>query len=86
MTITVDGIAEAIVHGETGFLCAPGEIAELVSHCLTLLRNPDLRRVMGQQGREFANREFDVRRMVAQIAALYEMLLKGKGKNFDNLR
>ncbi len=71
-----DGTAEAIAHGETGFLCAPGEIAELAGHCLTLLRNPDLCRVMGQRGREFANREFDVRQMVAQIAALYEVLLE----------
>ncbi len=71
-----DGTAEAIAHGETGFLCEPGEIAELAGHCLTLLRNPNLRRVMGQRGREFANREFDVRRMVAQIAYLYEVLLE----------
>ena len=71
-----DGTAEAIAHGETGFLCEPGEIAELAGHCLTLLRNPDLRQVMGQRGREFANREFDVHQMVAQIAALYEVLLE----------
>lgn len=71
-----DGTAEAIAHGETGFLCEPGEITELAGHCVTLLRNPDLRRAMGQRGREFVNREFDVRRMVVQIAALYEVLLE----------
>ncbi|MEA3308124.1 MAG: glycosyltransferase family 4 protein [Chloroflexota bacterium] len=73
-----DGTVEAISHGETGFLAAPGDLDALVQYSLTLLREPERRRAMGERGREFANREFDVREMVAQIARLYEQLLAQK--------
>ena len=41
-------------------------------------RNPFLKRQMGQTGQKRAS-EFDVRTMVAKIAALYEELLQKKG-------
>ncbi len=74
-----DGTTEAIRHGETGYLCQPGELRPMADFCLTLLRNPELRRAMGARGQTFARQEFDVRQMVAQIAALYEQLLAAKG-------
>ncbi|MEA3407268.1 MAG: glycosyltransferase family 4 protein [Chloroflexota bacterium] len=74
-----DGTVEAIAHGETGFLADPGDLDALTRHCLSLLRDPALRRAMGHRGRAFAIREFDVQEMVAQIATLYEELLEKKG-------
>lgn len=71
-----DGVAEAIVHGETGFLCDPGNLEQAAAYCVQLLTQPGLRDEVGARGREFALREFDVRQMVAQIAALYEELLR----------
>ncbi len=71
-----DGTAEAVIHGKTGFLCAPGALALMADYCVRLLADPDLRAALGQRGREFALRDFDVRQMVAQIAALYETLLQ----------
>jgi glycosyltransferase involved in cell wall biosynthesis len=73
-----DGTVEAITHGETGYLCAPGNVEEAAGYCLELLRDLEKRRRMGQRGRAFARQEFDVRVMVAQIAALYEDLLAAK--------
>lgn len=73
-----DGTVEAIAHGETGYLGEPGDLQEMAGHCLVLLEDAGRRRMMGQRGREHALREFDVRTMVAQIAALYEQLLKDK--------
>lgn len=70
-----DGTVEAISHGETGYLCAPGNLDALAAHCLELLRDPALRRAMGARGREFATHEFDVHAMVHAIEALYETLL-----------
>jgi glycosyltransferase involved in cell wall biosynthesis len=70
-----DGTVEAISHGETGFLADPSDLDALAAHCLALLQNPDQRRIMGERGRAFAIREFDVREMVAQIERLYEVLL-----------
>jgi glycosyltransferase involved in cell wall biosynthesis len=74
-----DGTVEAIAHGETGFLCAPGDLDGLTAHCLELLRDPARRRAMGTRGREWATSEFDVRSMVSQIADLYEGLLEQQG-------
>ncbi len=73
-----DGTVEAIRHGETGYLCQPGELDTMRDYCVTLLRDPALRHTMGTRGQTFARREFDVRHMVAQIAALYEQLLAAK--------
>jgi glycosyltransferase involved in cell wall biosynthesis len=71
----VDGSAEAIVSGKTGFLCTPGDLHDLSDHCLNLLRDKNLRTEMGRQGRAYALDEFDVYRMVDQTMALYENLL-----------
>jgi len=73
-----DGTAEAITHGETGFLCAPGNLDEAAAYCVQLLTQPDLRAAMGARGREFALQEFDVRQMVTQIDRLYQELLARK--------
>ncbi len=70
-----DGTAEAISHGETGFLCDPGDLDEAAAYCVQLLTQPALRAEMGNRGRAFALREFDVRQMVAQIDQLYQELL-----------
>jgi glycosyltransferase involved in cell wall biosynthesis len=70
-----DGTTEAIDHSETGFLCEPDDLDAQATYCLSLLRDPKFRRAMGQRGRTWASREFDVRHMVAQIADLYESLL-----------
>jgi len=75
----VDGTAEAIIHGETGYLCAPGDLQGLAARCLELLQDPPRRHAMGQRRRQWAIREFDLRQMVAQIACLYEELLAGRG-------
>jgi glycosyltransferase involved in cell wall biosynthesis len=72
----VDGTAEIIQNGETGYLCTPGKISGVADHCLNLLSNPALRLQLGQNGRELATREFNVQHMVNQIANLYEDLLK----------
>ena len=75
-----DGTSEAIAHGETGYLCEPDDLESHATYCLDLLRDPTHRRQMGQRGRAWATREFDVRHMVAQIADLYDSLLEGRRK------
>lgn len=69
-----DGTAEAIQHGETGYLVEPGDVESAAAYCLELLNDPARRSEMGQRGRARALGEFDVRQMVAQIAALYDEL------------
>jgi glycosyltransferase involved in cell wall biosynthesis len=71
----VDGSSEAVVPGETGFLCTPGALDEMAERCVQLLRNQEKRRVMGNKGHDYAVREFDVHQMVAQIDGAYQELL-----------
>jgi glycosyltransferase involved in cell wall biosynthesis len=71
----VDGSAEAIQDGETGYLCDPADLDGLAYQCAGLLRDRELRQRLGRRGREFAVQEFDLRRMVAQIDALYRELM-----------
>jgi glycosyltransferase involved in cell wall biosynthesis len=74
----IDGSAEAIEEGVNGLLTPPGEPQAIAAAVLQLLRDPAQRRQMGQSGQARAL-EFDVRTMVAKIAALYEELLQQKG-------
>jgi glycosyltransferase involved in cell wall biosynthesis len=70
-----DGTAEAIEDGASGYLCQPGDLDCLAARCLELLSSRERRRAMGACGRAYALREFELKAMVAQIAALYETLL-----------
>jgi glycosyltransferase involved in cell wall biosynthesis len=75
----VDGNAEVVADGVNGYLTPPGDPGAMATALLELLENPALSRSMGDAGRARAG-EFDVRRMVSDIAALYRVLLaKGAG-------
>lgn len=76
---SVDGAPEAITHGENGFLVAPQDMETMAAHILTLLDNPALRAAMGRHGQARAAFQFDERRMVQQIEALYLRLARDKG-------
>ena len=55
-TISSDspGLREAVVHGETGLLVPHGDVQALTEAIGTLVRNPELRRTMGEKARRFA--------------------------------
>jgi glycosyltransferase involved in cell wall biosynthesis len=71
----VDGNAEAVQDGVNGFLTPPGDPHAMATALLQLLEGPALSERMGQAGRARAV-EFDVHKMVSDIAALYETLLR----------
>ena len=71
----VGGVAEAILHNETGFLCDPGDLEEIAKWCVELLQNRHLRHEMGKRGRDYVLKEFHQQQMLRQLAALYEDLL-----------
>ncbi len=71
----VGGTAEALVDGETGFLCPPGDPLALAERIVQALREPDRLAVMGEAGRERHDELFTVERMVARTAEVYEHVL-----------
>ena len=76
----VDGNAEAVVDGETGFLVPPENPQALAAAIINLLRAPKLAQKMGQAGKKRAT-EFGARKMVDDIAALYTDLLTSTRKD-----
>jgi glycosyltransferase involved in cell wall biosynthesis len=75
----VGGTPEVVVDGVTGLLVAAGDAGALARSLTRLLCDPELRRRMGQAGRERVAQRFTVGRMVEQTQRLYERLLRGKG-------
>ena len=71
----VDGIAEGIQEGRTGYLVAPGDLEQAAQRCLHLANHPLVRQKFGLRGQRFARRNFDLRRMIAQIETLYDEII-----------
>jgi glycosyltransferase involved in cell wall biosynthesis len=71
----VDGISDAVIDGQTGFLARPGDTQALATHCVRLLQKPSLRQTLGTNGKLFVQTEFSLERMIEQLEEIYENLL-----------
>jgi glycosyltransferase involved in cell wall biosynthesis len=69
------GMTEMIVDGQTGLLVDPDNHIQLADAILKLLDSADLRRSIGEAGRQHAVSSLSRERMNAEIIALYEQLL-----------
>ncbi len=68
------GIADIVSDGNTGYLVTPGSVSELAQRLVTLARDADLRRRMGDAGSRFAHVELDADHQHARVlAALREL-------------
>jgi glycosyltransferase involved in cell wall biosynthesis len=63
-----------VENGTTGFVVRRGDDASLVRCVGTLIEDRGLCRRMGEAGREKAEREFGVRRLVDETLAVYRSL------------
>ena len=75
----VDGAAEAVCDGETGWLFAPHDVAGMATRLGELLNDPARAREMGAAGRARVA-EFDIDLMVRQQEELYEQALARAGR------
>jgi len=75
VTYDVDGNAEAIVEGRTGFAVRPFDRTALAERIASLVADPARRAAMGTAGRAFALARFDTKVMVDALEALYADLL-----------
>ena len=68
------GLAEQVVHGETGFLVAPGDVSALAAALLRILHDRALAERMGAAGRVRALAEFREDLVIERFLRLYETL------------
>jgi glycosyltransferase involved in cell wall biosynthesis len=74
--VTTDhpGCRDAIIRGKTGLLVPVRDSVALADAIQTLIENPGLRQQMGQSGRELAEQEFAIEKIVAQHLQIYQDL------------
>lgn len=71
----VDGSPEAILDGVNGFVVEPRDVEGMARRVVQLLRDPELRRKMGEEGRKRVQ-EFDINQMVKKQEELYLELVE----------
>ncbi len=71
----VGGAPEAISEGVTGFLVNPQDREHLAERLRDLVRSPDLRRKMGQAGRDRYEAEFSFGTMLDRTLALQQHIV-----------
>jgi glycosyltransferase involved in cell wall biosynthesis len=74
----IGGAREAIVEGETGYVVAPGDDAALASRIISLLRDAEGARRMGERGLQVVKEKFSCAAQVESVENLYERLLTKK--------
>jgi len=75
----IDGAAEVVLPGETGFLAPPKSIDELAEPLEKLAVDEQLRARLGTEGRQRFTDQFRHQRMTEQIRGLYKELLGRAG-------
>jgi len=67
----VDGSGEIVLDGKTGLTIPPGDSTALAGAVCRLLHDPELRKRMGREGREWVRANFDERAQVSRTQELY---------------
>ncbi len=75
----IDGTPEVVIDGHTGRLVPLNDLEAFAAALTELAADTDLRRRLGETGRQHCLERFDWRRMVDQLETLYERLAAGRG-------
>jgi glycosyltransferase involved in cell wall biosynthesis len=59
-TTAAGGVPELVIHGRTGLLAAPGDVAAIADNLAALIGRPALRRRLGSRARKMVAEGFDV--------------------------
>jgi len=74
---TVGTFASQIVDGVTGLLVPPNDVPALEAAIMKLVRDPELRRAMGEAGRRHVETRFSIASEAEGINAVYRALWRG---------
>jgi glycogen(starch) synthase len=72
------GMTEMLVDGESGLFFEPGNSADLTEKVIALLKNPPLRKSLGQAARQRAEREYSLDVGIEKTVAFYRNVLVWK--------
>jgi glycosyltransferase involved in cell wall biosynthesis len=75
----VGGVPDVVRDGLDGFLVAAGQVEEAAEKLALLAGDPDLRKRLGESGRERVLARYSVGRLVDDVDRLYRALLASKG-------
>ena len=75
VTTDVPGCREVVQHGKNGILVSIRNAEQLADAIEKLIRDPELCRIMGRKGRQMAEQQFSVQRVVDETLDLYSELL-----------
>jgi glycosyltransferase involved in cell wall biosynthesis len=75
VTTDVAGAKELVLNGETGFILPQRDVHGLARAIMALVDDHQLRRNMGQAGRERVERNFSFTRRLGLVEQLYERIL-----------
>jgi glycosyltransferase involved in cell wall biosynthesis len=73
------GIPEAVIHGETGLLCAEGDRDALAANLRRVLTEPGLRDSLGVAARSHIEAHFDLAKQTLLLEDLYDSVTTREG-------
>jgi glycosyltransferase involved in cell wall biosynthesis len=76
----IGGAREAIAEGETGYVVRPEDEGALAARVVSLLKNPERAREMGERGRKVVEQKFSCEARLARTERLYDELLARAAK------
>lgn len=80
---TATGARDAVLHGVTGLLVAPGDVNQMCESVLRLLENRSLRRDMGIAGRNWVSQHFASEKVLAVNAQFFKSQLEPHDRGPD---
>jgi glycosyltransferase involved in cell wall biosynthesis len=65
------GVPEVVIHGDTGLLAGPGDVAGIAGNLEALLADASLRRRLGARARDAVSTDFDVRANARRLVEIF---------------
>ena len=74
----VGGLGEIVLHGQTGLVHEPGDVATLYEQIMTLERQPQIRKELGRNGREWLLENADEQKWRKRFSEIVEFAISAK--------